>query len=1171
MKTRFLFSILAVTILMFVTGTAAARPMNDPIGTGFTYQGRLSDGGIAADGGYDFEFRLYDALTDGTQVGSAVTLDDVTVTDGLFTVELDFGAVFDGTALYLEIGVRAGDSEAEYTTLIPRQSLTATPYALHSARAPWSGITGMPAGFADDVDDVASYAAGPGLELIGSEFSVDTSMIQQRVGESCAAGNAISLINSDGSVSCQPVGSGDITAVNTDAGSGLTGGASSGDANLSVIFGGSGIADEAARSDHDHDDEYVEEDEPDSITSSMIVNGTLSFFDWASNGCAAGELPKWSGTGWACAADVDTNTTYEAGTGLTLGGGAFNVDTTVIQGRVLGTCGAGNAIRAVGADGAVTCEAIPQGDITGVSTLAGSGLTGGAASGDANLAVSFGGSGAATSAARSDHGHDATYVNEGQADSVTSPMIVNGAITFADWSLNACTEGQIAKIIGGAWVCGPDSNSGGDITAVIAGAGLSGGASSGDASLAVSFGGSGAATSAARSDHDHWGQTWSGAGTGLTLNGGTTGLYATGDTNGVSGYSATNAGVHGAGGPYGVEGTGSTYGVHGYGGPIGVRGDGTDYGVEGVSDDVGVQGTGDTYGVVGISDNIGIHGSGVAYGITGNSDGTGVVGNGTHNGVIGNGSDYGVIGNGTGASSIGVDGGGNLYGVYGHGPATGVYGNGGTIGVIGESDDPGSTGVKGSGLAYGVTGAAVGAGSIGVDGGGDLYGVYGHSGATGVNGNGGTYGVHGIGGNTGVQGNGDNYGLSGYSSGNTGAYGWGGSYGVHGDSTFGTGVKGTSTNSTGVAGTSTNSTGVEGRGPSYGLWGQSAGTGVYGNGSNYGVYGMSTSMGVYGSGGTYGVSGESTGGATGAGVYGDGGLYGVFGKGDGYGVWGESTDGSSNGVYGKGGGNGHAGVVGQSTSNSGYGVYGIANGGANQNYAGFFDGNVKVNGGVDASGASTGVYGSGSSYGLYGTGNTGVYGTGSTGVSGNGSTGVRGAGGNYGVYGTGSTGVFGAGAPGLYGQGTVGGAPAIVGNAAGGSGTNYAGLFYGNVIVYGSFAVSGGSKSAVVETEYHGTRALYAVESPENWFEDFGTGQLVDGAAVITIETIFAETVNLGEDYHVFVTPLGDCALYVDDKTPTSFAVHAMGGGSCSTAFDYRIVAKRLGFEEVRLAEQEQP
>ena len=67
------------------------------------------------------------------------------------------------------------------------------------------------------------------------------------------------------------------------------------------------------------------------------------------------------------------------------------------------------------------------------------------------------------------------------------------------------------------------------------------------------------------------------------------------------------------------------------------------------------------------------------------------------------------------------------------------------------------------------------------------------------------------------------------------------------------------------------------------------------------------------------------------------------------------------------------------------------------------------------------------------------------------------------------------------------------------------------------------------------------------------------------IEPIFAQTVNLTEDYYVFVTPLGDCPLYVTDKTAGSFAVQAMGGSTCSVAFDYRIVARRLGYENVRL------
>ncbi|MBE2232535.1 MAG: hypothetical protein IAE85_03490 [Anaerolinea sp.] len=113
--------------------------------------------------------------------------------------------------------------------------------------------------------------------------------------------------------------------------------------------------------------------------------------------------------------------------------------------------------------------------------------------------------------------------------------------------------------------------------------------------------------------------------------------------------------------------------------------------------------------------------------------------------------------------------------------------------------------------------------------------------------------------------------------------------------------------------------------------------------------------------------------------------------------------------------------------------------------------------------------------------------------------------------------------------------------------------------------VAAGTKSAVVETEQHGQRLLYAMESPQNWFEDFGGGQLAGGQATIAFEPIYAQTVNLAEPYRVFLTPLGDCPLYVAEKTPTSFTVRAMGGQTCDIAFDYRIVALRKGYEEVRL------
>lgn len=110
-----------------------------------------------------------------------------------------------------------------------------------------------------------------------------------------------------------------------------------------------------------------------------------------------------------------------------------------------------------------------------------------------------------------------------------------------------------------------------------------------------------------------------------------------------------------------------------------------------------------------------------------------------------------------------------------------------------------------------------------------------------------------------------------------------------------------------------------------------------------------------------------------------------------------------------------------------------------------------------------------------------------------------------------------------------------------------------------------GTKSAVVSVDAE-ARKLYAIESPEVWFEDFGSAALVGGAATVTLDSLFAKTVNAGVDYHVFLTPLGDCnGLYVSAKGPGGFEVHELGGGASDVAFDYRIVAKRTGYEDVRL------
>ena len=202
-------------------GLAPGAFAQGPPGTRFTYQGRLSDGGAPASGPFDFRFILYDAALGGSQVGPTEERDDVPVANGLFTVVLDFGPVFTGNGRFLDVAVRPGASTGAFISLTPRHELTSAPTAQFSAAAPWSGVSGKPAGFADDVDDdsggtVTSVAAGPGL-----------------------VGGPITTTGS-----------------------------------LAVAFGGPGVATTAARSDHLHDDAYVRNSSAQQPGVNFNIGGT---------------------------------------------------------------------------------------------------------------------------------------------------------------------------------------------------------------------------------------------------------------------------------------------------------------------------------------------------------------------------------------------------------------------------------------------------------------------------------------------------------------------------------------------------------------------------------------------------------------------------------------------------------------------------------------------------------------------------------------------------------------------------------------------------------------------------------------------------------------------------------------------------------------------------------
>ena len=103
--------------------------------TAFTYLGRLNDAAGPATGSYDLQFSLFDADAGGNSLAGALSYPATPVSNGLFTVAVDFGASwFDGSARWLEIAVRTNGGAA-YNKLSPRQALTSAPYAIRAANA----------------------------------------------------------------------------------------------------------------------------------------------------------------------------------------------------------------------------------------------------------------------------------------------------------------------------------------------------------------------------------------------------------------------------------------------------------------------------------------------------------------------------------------------------------------------------------------------------------------------------------------------------------------------------------------------------------------------------------------------------------------------------------------------------------------------------------------------------------------------------------------------------------------------------------------------------------------------------------------------------------------------------------------------------------------------------
>jgi hypothetical protein len=337
-KWTFLGMVLTALILLTVLIVWASPPerrsdhqgpgQQETLGTAFTYQGRLKSSGTPVNETCSMAFRLYDqGGTGGNQVGSAITT-SVAISDGLFTVNLDFGSgAFTGDARWLGIRVSC-PGDGGYTDL-GRQGLTAIPYALYTSSAPWSGLTNVPAGFADGIDNDTTYTAGMGITLTGTEFGVDPATVALSThthlgGDITSAVPTATLALSAtqaswGGLSGVPAGFADevddVGQMDVRVGEGLTRTISGETITLTVTFSGTGSASTVARSDHAHIGDDITSAVP---TATLALSATQT--SW--NGLT--DVP----TGFAD--DIDNDTTYSVGAGLVMTGTEISADFSAV-------------------------------------------------------------------------------------------------------------------------------------------------------------------------------------------------------------------------------------------------------------------------------------------------------------------------------------------------------------------------------------------------------------------------------------------------------------------------------------------------------------------------------------------------------------------------------------------------------------------------------------------------------------------------------------------------------------------------------------------------------------------------------------------------------------------------------------------------------------------------
>lgn len=188
----------------------------------FTYQGRLADAAGPANGRYDLRFALYDAVTGGTRTSSIVTNAAVLVAEGLFTTAIDLGEDFGNAARWLEIAVRPAGTEA-FTTLSPRQEVTAVPWSLRARRAEMAEMAENAASLASGAVNNQSIAPDAITEAKIASGQVVKSVNGLKDNVTLAAGQNITLTPSGNTLTiAAPSGAAAGWALNGNAGTAAT-------------------------------------------------------------------------------------------------------------------------------------------------------------------------------------------------------------------------------------------------------------------------------------------------------------------------------------------------------------------------------------------------------------------------------------------------------------------------------------------------------------------------------------------------------------------------------------------------------------------------------------------------------------------------------------------------------------------------------------------------------------------------------------------------------------------------------------------------------------------------------------------------------------------------------------------------------------------------------------